>query len=329
MIDALDVHREGPIKRKVAQARRLAKSTRKKFDSVEPTGTKLPSQLVVKLPSDIPLELVLIPTGQFLMGESPSMEERQMYKDSDNESPSWCTSLPKHVVRFEKPFYMGKYPITQQQWLAVMEQNPSRCKSPLHPVEQVDWFEAQRFCARISEIQNCFFRLPSEAEWEYACRAGTTGRCYCGDLIGPHEGNVDHNVKFGDFPSFDNPTARTSPVDRFPPNPWGLFDMLGNVQEWCDDSWHPNYEGAPCDGAAWIDDPEPIDHIARGGAAYVIASRCTCGGRISQRANMADPNLDEAVEDCDDELGRLLRSQPDYFGLRVVCEVSDLTRFSE
>ncbi|MFO0939280.1 MAG: SUMF1/EgtB/PvdO family nonheme iron enzyme [Pirellulales bacterium] len=87
--------------------------------------------------------------------------------------------------------------------------------------------------------------------------------------------------------------VNTSRVDAFPPNPWGLYDMLGNVHEWCDDSWHSNLKGAPRNGAAWIDDPEPIDHVVRGGAAYVISSRCTCGNRYSRRANCANPNFDE------------------------------------
>jgi formylglycine-generating enzyme required for sulfatase activity len=266
------------------------------------------------------------------MGEPPTADQIKLYLpdyDPDKNGPGidsgitfdWCDSMPLHTVRFERPFYIGKYPVTQSQWRAVTGSNPSKCRFANHPVEQIDWFAAQDFCVKLSERLGRVMRLPSEAEWEYACRAGTQTRCYCGEQIGREDANLDYDTTDADFFSMDKTTnPQTTQVDRYPPNPWGIYDMLGNVEEWCQDSWHRNYVGSPTDGSAWIDKPEPIEHVARGGAAYLMATRCSCGFRRSQRANCgADPQSDDQTIE---EHGNSFSSwkSNDYFGLRIVCD---------
>lgn len=184
------------------------------------------------------LELVDVPAGNFMMGGSRA-----------NEQPIHEVSVPE--------FAIGKYPVTQAQWKAVMGTDPSYFKGDNHPVEQVSWYYAQEFCRRLSEITGQTFRLPSEAEWEYACRAGSTGK-YC---FG------DDPKQLGDYAWYaENSDDTTHPVGQKLPNAFGLYDMHGNVWEWCQDDWHPNYKGAPTDGSAWEGD-SPYK-IVRGGSWF-------------------------------------------------------------
>ncbi|MFM6271198.1 MAG: formylglycine-generating enzyme family protein, partial [Dolichospermum sp.] len=167
---------------------------------------------------------------------------------------------PQHEVTI-KPFSMGKYPITQAQWQAVaalpqvnqeLKPNPSRFKGAKRPVEQVSWHEAVEFCARLSNYTKRPYRLPSEAEWEYACRAGTTTPFHFGDTITTELANYNGNYTYGDG-SKGVYRKETTEVGSFKiANELGLYDMHGNVWEWCQDDWHNNYEGAPTDGSAWI-----------------------------------------------------------------------------
>ena len=183
------------------------------------------------LPKGITLEMVSLPAGQFLMG-SP---------DSDPDAKSY--EKPQHPVKINS-FAIGKYPVTQAQYQAVMGTNPSYFKNNLqNPVEQVSWNDAQAFCEKLSQITGTTYRLPTEAEWEYACRAGTTTRFYFGD---------DAN-QLGDYAWYrGNSQNTTHPVGQKKPNAWGLYDMSGNVWEWCEDNWHNTYENAPRDGSAWL-----------------------------------------------------------------------------
>ncbi|MEN8217617.1 MAG: SUMF1/EgtB/PvdO family nonheme iron enzyme [Pseudomonadota bacterium] len=176
------------------------------------------------LNNNINLEMVYIPAGTFRMG-SP---ENEKSRSSDEN--------PQHQVTI-KPFYMSKYPITQAQWQTLMGNNPSRFKGKNRPVERVSWHEAVAFCQRLSKKTGKKYSLPSEAQWEYACRAGTTTPFDFGETITTDLANYDANS--------------TSDVGNFPPNAFGLYDMHGNVWEWCADPWHDNYQGAPNDGRVW------------------------------------------------------------------------------
>ena len=208
--------------------------------------------------NDVALEMVYIPSGEFMMGSPES--EKGGYKDE----------RPQHKVTIKQAFYMGKYPITQAQWQAVMGNNPSHFKGEKRPVEEVSWNEAVEFCRRLSEKSGKEYRLPSEAEWEYACRAGTTTPFYFGEMITTDLANYNGNYPYASGPKGVY-RKKTTEVGSFPPNAFGLYDMHGNVWEWCADAWHDNYEGAPSDGSIWRKD-ENADRLSlRGGSWSGVA----------------------------------------------------------
>lgn len=199
------------------------------------------------------MEFVLIPAGKFMMG-SPSSE----WGRCDNEGPA-------HEVTIKNPFYLGKYPVTQKQWEKVMGSNPSRYNGDNLPVEQVSWDDVQEFIKKLSEMERTDkYHLPSEAEWEYSCRAGTTTRYFFGD----------DESKLGNYTWYDkNSGSKTHPVGQKQPNPFGLYDMHGNVWEWVQDRWNAGYEGAPSDGSAW-EDGDSSGRVLRGGSWYRYAGDC-------------------------------------------------------
>ena len=183
------------------------------------------------LGKDIILEMIAIPSGKFMMGSN----------EFDREKPI-------HEVTVSS-FCMGKYPVTQEQWQAIalldkididLNPNPSRFEGDKKPVDSVSWNMGVEFCKRLSKLTGKDYRLPSEAEWEYACRAGTTTKYYFGDDLDPSLANYGNNL------------GGTSSVGSFPPNGFGLYDMHGNVWEWCLDDWHENYDGHPSDASAWL-----------------------------------------------------------------------------
>ena len=184
------------------------------------------------------IEMVLIPAGTFMMG---SPDDDQFYRSY--EGPQHQVSVPA--------FYLGKYEVTQAQYQAVMGTNPSSFKGADLPVEQVSWNDAKEFCRRLSQMTGREYRLPSEAEWEYACRAGTTGD-YAGDL--------DAMAWYD-----KNSGSQTHPVGQKQPNGFGLYDMLGNVSEWCEDYYHSSYAGAPTNGSAWLSGDSSF-RVLRGGS---------------------------------------------------------------
>jgi formylglycine-generating enzyme required for sulfatase activity len=206
----------------------------------------------IYLPDRTPLEMLAIPGGKFQMG-SPDGE------GNDNERP-------RHEVTIA-PFFMSKFPITQAQYQALMGKNPSSFEGEKRPVETVSWHDAIAFCEKLSSQEKRKFTLPSESQWEYACRAGTETPFYFGETISTEQANYDGNFVYG---SGKEGTYRkqTTDVGSFPPNKFGLYDMHGNVWEWCEDHWHNRYEGAPTDGSAWIDPKAAQDdpRVLRGGS---------------------------------------------------------------
>jgi len=206
----------------------------------------------VDLGNGVQLEMVAIPGGTFWMG-SPDGEGIALER-------------PRHQVTIA-PFWMSKFVVTQAQYEAVIGGNLSYFKGADRPVEEVSWNDAVEFCQKLSAKANRQFRLPSEAEWEYACRAGTTTPFYFGDTISTDQANYDGNQIYGSGEKGEY-RQKTTDVGSFPPNAFGLYDMHGNVWEWCLDHWHSSYQGAPTDGSAWIDKnaKEDATRVRRGGS---------------------------------------------------------------
>jgi parallel beta-helix repeat protein len=204
----------------------------------------------------IGMDFVLIPAGEFDMGSPPDEEGR------------WDCEGPVHHVTIGNAFYMGRYEVTQRQWRAIMGDNPSWFTGNDNlPVEQVSWDDVQEFIRKLNGKEGTDkYRLPSEAEWEYACRAGTTTRYSFGD----------DDASLGDYAwYFNNSGWQTHPVGQKKANPWGLYDMHGNVWEWVEDCVHCSYNGAPTDGSAWVvtcDDG--AYRVVRGGSWGYVAGRC-------------------------------------------------------
>ncbi len=208
----------------------------------------------------ISIDMVAIPGGRFWMG-SPDREGSRY----DNESPKHEVSVPD--------FFLGKFTVTQAQWRAVaqlpqinqsLSADPAYFKGDNRPVEQVSWDDAQEFCARLSQATGKAYRLPSEAQWEYACRAGTTTPFAFGATLNTDIANYNGNYTYG-YGKTGVYREQTVDVGSFLPNAWGLYDMHGNVWEWCEDSGHNNYNGAPTDGRAWIDNSTE-NKLLRGGS---------------------------------------------------------------
>ncbi len=220
--------------------------------------------LTEDLGNGVTLEMVQIPGGTFTMG-SPAGEKQ---RDND-ESPQHRVTVPS--------FYMGRYEVTQAQYQAVMGKNPSNFKGNKRPVEKVSWNDAVEFCKKLSQKTGRTYRLPSEAEWEYACRAGSSTPFYFGETITPDLVNYNGNSPYGSAPKGEY-RQQTTDVGIFPPNAFGLYDMHGNVYEWCQDTWHDNYNGAPTDGSAWIDNQNSY-RLLRGGSWFNNSGYCRSANR--------------------------------------------------
>ena len=202
---------------------------------------------------DICPDLVSIPAGSFLRGSK------------DGRS----TEQPVHQVSV-KGFLIGRFEVTQRQWKAVMDSTPSTNQSCGEdcPVESVSWDDVQTYLKKLSQLSGKSYRLPSESEWEYAARAGTSSPYGWGDAKSHDKANYGSEECCGGFREGRDQWEATAPVGRFEPNAFGLFDMLGNVAEWVEDVWHKNYFLAPGDGSAWISGtpPELLARVVRGGA---------------------------------------------------------------
>jgi formylglycine-generating enzyme required for sulfatase activity len=225
------------------------------------------------LPLEQILNLVKIPGGAFLMGSPPEEEGRDYYQYTFPELAGLDVE-EQHPVTVP-PFSMSQFPITQAQWRAVatalplvnreLDPDPASFKGGDRPVESISWYDAIEFCDRLSQHTGKPYRLPSEAEWEYACRAGTTDPFHLGDTLHPDLANYNATYTYG------NGTAgiyrqKTTEVGSFGVNAFGLGDMHGNVYEWCLDHWHPTYERSPTDGSAWITEGGDRYRLVRGGA---------------------------------------------------------------
>jgi formylglycine-generating enzyme required for sulfatase activity len=193
------------------------------------------------------MEFVLVPPGSFQMGwEGEVMGEGDVPE-----------LKPVHLVTFARAFCIGKYEVTQRQWEAVMGSNPSHFKGGDLPAVNVSWDACQAFVRKLSRRTGRKHSLPSEAEWEYACRAGGTAQYFFGDGV----------RELGEYAWFDaNSSGTPHPVGQKKPNAWGLFDMDGNVWEWCEDVYHRDYTGAPADGSAWMRGRSHPRRVMRGGA---------------------------------------------------------------
>ena len=250
------------------------------------------------LGNGIQLEMVMIPSGSFMMG---SLETEEGSRNNER---------PQHQVTI-KAFSLGKYQVTQAQWKAVaafpqvnreLKPDPSNFKGANRPVEKVSWEDAVEFCDRLSRHTKRQYRLPSEAEWEYACRAGTTTAFHFGGTIttdlanyrGTDDEKNQWSGSYGQGPKGIYKQETTEVGSFRVANNFGLYDMHGNVWEWCQDHWHENYKSAPTDGSAWLDNN---NRILRGGSWYTNPRNC----RSAYRSNK--------------DLG----SKPHCFGFRVAC----------
>jgi formylglycine-generating enzyme required for sulfatase activity len=221
------------------------------------------------------MDLVLIPAGEFTMGSSTDEAERR-----DDEGP-------QHRVRITRPFYLGAYEVTQAQYEKVMGKNPSAFKGPTRPVESVRWNDAVEFCRRLSREEGRTYRLPTEAEWEYACRARSTTPFTYGKALSTRT-DANFNADYSYNGSETGPyREETVPVGSFRPNAWGLYDMHGNVWEWCQD-WFASdyYQKSPAN-----DPPGPTSgtyRVDRGGAWSVDAAGSRSASRDGCSPNMSD-----------------------------------------
>jgi formylglycine-generating enzyme required for sulfatase activity len=236
---------------------------------------------------DVPsLTMLWIPPGRFWMGSPPSEPER-----GESEGP-------QHLVQLQG-FFLAQTPITQLQWRTVaqwkpgkgepawqmrLNPSPSRFKGDQRPVERVSWNDATEFCRRLSKRTGRFYTLPSEAQWEYSCRAGTTTPFHFGATISTELANYDGRQAYGDG-LLGEYRQQTTDVASFPANAWGLHDMHGNVLEWCADHWHANYEGAPEDGRPWLEENVNEDEIRllRGGSWLRYPGGCRSAYRSGGR----------------------------------------------
>ncbi len=244
------------------------------------------------------LDMMLIPSGSFLMGQTESEREELIRQvGEDDYQKYYARELPGHKVTVPS-FFLGKYPITQAQWRAVaaypeaesdLPPDPSHFKGDNRPVEQVSWDDATEFCRRLSQHTGRTYRLPSEAEWEYACRAGTTTPFHYGETLSDELANYCAQDRESEGKLYKGVYGRgilgqyreeTTDVGQFPANPFGLYDMHGNVLEWCEDDFHPSYEDAPDNGSAWVDsDRTETDRLLRGGSWYVGPRYCRSADR--------------------------------------------------
>lgn len=255
----------------------------------EPPTEGEPETQTVTLSGGVPLVMVWVPAGTFMMGAN-----------GEGEQDSWSGEYPQHQETLSQGFWMGKYELTQGQWKAVMNSNPSyfqganagNVNTDNRPVEQVSWSDIQTFIATLntyitnSSQGSATMRLPSEAEWEYACRAGTPTRFYWGDdpdytEIGNYAWYAGNNTPFG-----------TKDVGGKTGNDFGLYDISGNIWEWVEDDWHYYSDpGAPMDATAWVDTPRGSYRVLRGGSWDISGHNCRSALRVYNGPSFTDGSI--------------------------------------
>ena len=221
--------------------------------------------IIQNLGNGVTLDLVRIPAGKFMMGSNESAVEQPIHEATLRE------------------FWMGKYAVTNAQWQAIMGMKPSeeydvKFQGENQPVVCVSWDDAKKFCLKASQKTGKSIRLPSETEWEYACRADTTTPFHFGETI------TDEYVNYGKLTG----STFTFNVENFSPNAWGLYQMHGNVWEWCEDIWHGNYNGIPQDGSAWLNVGDQAKKLLRGGSWLNREFDCRSAVRIGKVAGNFD-----------------------------------------
>jgi serine/threonine protein kinase len=291
----------GTPKKDVAVNRQLEPRTKDPSQPRDAVPADAPKQIV----NTINMKLALIPAGKFLMGASAediAAWKNAPFKGFAGQADFWVKeATPQHEVRITRSFYLGVYPVTQGQYERIMGRNPSANKeSPDHPVEMVYWHDAMEFCKRLSDLPEekragRTYRLPTEAEWEYACRAGTTTTFYCGMTLSSRQANIHGEHPFGGAAEKGPTVGKTVKVGSYPPNQFGLYDMHGNVWQWCLDGQR-TYTARP------VDDPR--------GPETPGSPRSMRGGAWREGAVPA------ACRKFRDTAGY----HGNYLGLRVLCE---------
>ncbi|MGB8980936.1 MAG: formylglycine-generating enzyme family protein [Anaerolineales bacterium] len=232
------------------------------------------------------LEMIVIPAGSFQMGSPHNIGNPDEH--------------PRHFVTI-KTFFAGKFLVTQSQWKAVMGKlPPCRFKGDNLPIERVSWEDARRFCQQLSKKTGRNYQLPSETQWEYACRAGTTSPFSFGETI-----TIDVVNFNGEHTFRDEPRGRyihvTTPGGTFPPNAFGLYDMHGNLWEWCADNWLDDYSSSPRDGSSYQNKDSRV-RVVRGGSWHEPPDLC----RSATRLRVLQSDAEEVI------------------GFRVVCDVAQM-----
>ncbi len=224
-----------------------------------------PVDLTLDLGSGVKLELVRIAAGEYQMGSPPTEEHHA------------ADEAPRHVVKIARPFFIGRFEVTQAQWQSMLGADPSWYRGDDLPVNKVSWDDAQEFCQALSKKVRRTVRLPTEAEWEYVCRAGTDTAFSFGD---------DPRL-IGDYAWFrDNGGSQPHAVGEKKPNAWGLYDTCGNVWEWCQDAFHPDYNGAPSEAVEWLPSDPMQGRMLRGGSWFSPSPLCRSAFRLRRTQGM-------------------------------------------
>ncbi len=273
--------------------------------AITQSQTKKIELFIEDLGNGVLLEMVKIPPGQFWMGQTEAEKQELIRQVGEEGYQKWYVrELPRHQVTLQS-FFLGKYPVTQAQYQQIMGDNPSYFNnfedSPNRPVENVSWAMAKEFCQKLSEKTGKNYALPSEAEWEYACRAGTETPFAFGETITTDYVNYDGNYSYGNAPKGEY-REQTTPVNQFFPNAFGLYDLHGNVWEWCEDAWHDNYQDKPDlikqnGDTIWLGGDESL-RVLRGGSWLSDPRNCRSASRFNYAPDFRDLNV----------------------GFRVVCE---------